>query len=180
MRRFAKLPRSLFRLIRQPPRWIYALGLGPLIGRLILLLTTTGRKTGSPHTAPLQYEAREGVFYIGSARGEKADWYRNLLADPHVEVQIGRRRFKGIAHAITERSAMVDFLQLRLERRPRMMRAILRAQGAPPDLNRSWLEVYAAELTLVAVQPDVSEAAGYSGVGSNAAGRSMDVVGDQG
>jgi hypothetical protein len=36
-------PRFLWRLIRTPPRTAYALGLGKLIGRYVLLLTTTGR-----------------------------------------------------------------------------------------------------------------------------------------
>jgi len=35
---------------------LYAVGLGPVVGRLVLLLTTTGRKTGLPRVTPLQYE----------------------------------------------------------------------------------------------------------------------------
>jgi hypothetical protein len=41
-------------------------------GELVLVLTTIGRKTGEAHKTPLQYELVEGVFYVASARGQKA------------------------------------------------------------------------------------------------------------
>jgi len=37
-------------------RLLYRLGLGPLVGRVVLLLTTTGRKSGLPRVTPLQAE----------------------------------------------------------------------------------------------------------------------------
>ena len=42
--------------IQKIHRVLYAIGLGPLIGRIILLLTTTGRKSGKKRVTPLQYE----------------------------------------------------------------------------------------------------------------------------
>jgi hypothetical protein len=33
-------------------------------GKLVLVLTTSGRKTGEAHKTPLQYEIVEGVFYV--------------------------------------------------------------------------------------------------------------------
>jgi len=55
---------------RPPPahfiKTLYAIGLGPLVGRLILLLTTTGRKTGLARTMPLQYEEVDGAYYVES------------------------------------------------------------------------------------------------------------------
>lgn len=61
---------------------LYTGGLAPLLGRFILLLTTTGRKSGFPHTTPLQFEVVNGAYYIGSARGKQADWFRNIRAKP--------------------------------------------------------------------------------------------------
>jgi len=43
-----KAPRFFWRFIHIGPRIAYALGLGPLIGRFVLLLTTYGRKSGRP------------------------------------------------------------------------------------------------------------------------------------
>ena len=84
--------RYLWQLIRVPPRLVYRIGLGPLIGRMVLLLTTTGRKSGQPREIPLQYEEVDGAIYIGSARGQKADWFRNVAANPEVIVRVKSRR----------------------------------------------------------------------------------------
>jgi deazaflavin-dependent oxidoreductase (nitroreductase family) len=42
---------------------------------LVLLLTTTGRKSGRPRQTRLQYEKEGGVIYVASARGQQADWF---------------------------------------------------------------------------------------------------------
>ena len=43
----------LWRALRIPPQLLYKLGFGRIYGRLVLLLTTTGRKSGKPHVTPL-------------------------------------------------------------------------------------------------------------------------------
>jgi len=67
----------------------------PLRLMRILLLTTTGRKSGLARTVPLPYFTFDGrVFVVASfAGGDKHPaWFLNLGATPEVEVQIGRRR----------------------------------------------------------------------------------------
>jgi deazaflavin-dependent oxidoreductase (nitroreductase family) len=59
----------------------------------ILLLTTTGRKTGQARTAPLPYFSYEGrTLVVGSfAGGDKHPaWFLNLTSEPAVTMQIGR------------------------------------------------------------------------------------------
>ncbi|RLG49145.1 MAG: hypothetical protein DRO00_10340 [Thermoproteota archaeon] len=51
------------------------------------------------------------MVYIASARGQKADWFRNILANPYVEVQVNGRRFRGLAEPIKDLSNVVDFLE---------------------------------------------------------------------
>lgn len=148
---FRRLPRAFWRLTHFPRIW-YALGLGPVVGRLFLLLTTTGRKTGLPRVTPLQYEEEDGVIYVASARGPQADWFRNILADPHVEVRVKARRFHGLAEATTDPARIADFLELRLRRHPRMVGAMLRSEGLPPRPDRAQLEQLGAELALVAIR----------------------------
>jgi deazaflavin-dependent oxidoreductase (nitroreductase family) len=132
---------------------LYRLGLGPLIGHFILLLTTTGRKTGLPRVTPLQYEELDGEFYLASARGVKADWFRNLLADPCVHVRVKNRQFTGWAEAVTDTSRIADFLEVRLKRHPRMVGMILKSEGLTASPSRSELEQYAHGLALVIVRP---------------------------
>ena len=134
--------------------FLYAIGLGPLVGRVVLLLTTTGRKSGLPRTTPLQYEEIDGAFYLGSSRGVQADWFRNILADPHVTVQVRARRLRGLAEAVTDPTRITDFIEYRLRRHPRMIGAILRSDGLPAHPSRQDLEQYAARLALVIVRPE--------------------------
>ena len=57
---------------------------------LNLLLVTKGRKSGARHLFPLFYgEAGKGWFIIASKGGapEHPGWYRNILANPEVEIQ---------------------------------------------------------------------------------------------
>jgi deazaflavin-dependent oxidoreductase (nitroreductase family) len=136
------------------PQLLYALGFGPLIGSFVLLLTTTGRKSGKPRMVPLQYEyeEEEGVVYLGSARGPEADWFRNIQANPKVELRIGSLRYQGLAQAITDAGGIADFLELRMKRRPRMMRAMLRLEGLSGDPSRAELEALGRRTAAVAVR----------------------------
>lgn len=142
---------------RYPPnnviKKLYDIGLGAIIGRLILMLITTGRKTGLPRTTPLQYEEVDGDFYLGSALGQKADWFKNILANPRVEVRVKSRRFHGLAETITDPVQIANFLELRLKRHPIIIGAILRSEGLPRCPDRSQLEAYASQLALVVIHP---------------------------
>ena len=69
---------------------------GPMDGRHLLLLTTTGAKTGQRRTTPMMYvpddsDSANGprLLVIASNAGAPAhpDWYRNLLAHPDVTVE---------------------------------------------------------------------------------------------
>jgi deazaflavin-dependent oxidoreductase (nitroreductase family) len=132
---------------------LYNLGLGPLVGRLVLLLTTTGRKSGLPRTTPLQYEEVDGAIYVASARGVKADWFRNLLANPCVGVRLKSRRFTALAEPVTDPQRIADFLELRLASHPRMVGAILKSEGLPARPSRAEMEAYACHLAMVILRP---------------------------
>jgi deazaflavin-dependent oxidoreductase (nitroreductase family) len=74
---------------------------GRLMGKVgqapVLLLTTTGRKSGQKRTAPVVYLADgERFVVIGSNAGNKRApaWSLNLKADPEAAVEVGRRRLK--------------------------------------------------------------------------------------
>jgi deazaflavin-dependent oxidoreductase (nitroreductase family) len=73
-------------------------------GTQTLLLTTKGRKSGEPRTTPLIYGRNDGnVMVVASKGGSDAPpaWYRNLEADPEVEVQIKGERFHARARNAT-------------------------------------------------------------------------------
>ncbi|GAB4052059.1 nitroreductase/quinone reductase family protein [Catellatospora paridis] len=55
-------------------------------------LSTVGRNTGQWHTVEIWYVARGGVIYLMSGDRERADWVRNILADPQVLWRVGGPR----------------------------------------------------------------------------------------
>jgi deazaflavin-dependent oxidoreductase (nitroreductase family) len=149
-----KLPRVIHRWMKLPPRVLYRLGLGSLIGRYVFLLTTTGRKSGLPRVTPLQYEERDGTIIAAAMHGTGADWVRNILADPCVEVQVKDRRFPGQAEVVTDRRRIADFLAYRLQQHPRMIGGMLHAEGLPAQPSQEQLEDYADGLALVVIHPE--------------------------
>ena len=75
-------------------RWVYQRTNGKVLSRMrgkpTLLLTTTGRRSGRPHTVPLPYLADgDKMIVIGSASGAERHpaWVLNLIANPRVTVQ---------------------------------------------------------------------------------------------
>jgi deazaflavin-dependent oxidoreductase (nitroreductase family) len=78
---------------------IYRLSGGRILGKVneapVLLLTSTGRKSGQKRTAPVVYLADgENVVVIGSNAGHNRTpaWSLNLQANPEAEVEVGRKR----------------------------------------------------------------------------------------
>ncbi len=140
--------------IQKIHRVLYAIGFGPLIGRIILLLTTTGRRSGLKRVTPLQYEMIGSDYYLGAARGVKADWVRNIQSNPQVEVRVGAKYIPGTAEVITDPSKFADFMEVRLERHPRMIGLIMqKAHGLSKRPSREQLEDLAKDEVFVIVHP---------------------------
>ena len=134
------------------------------IGKMILLLTTKGRKSGLPRTIPLQYEKINGAYYLGSANGENSDWVRNLLADPQVKLWVGKAEFAGTAEVIRDRERIANFLAYRVKRHPLMLMLILKMDGVSARPNRQELLTYAEKLVLVVIHPTLSGVLAQSGI----------------
>lgn len=96
-------------------------------GTTVLILTTTGRRSGEPRSTPLIY-GRDGENYVVVASkggaDEHPDWFRNLVADPQVEVQALADRFPARARIATP------------EEKPRLWQAALERWPAYADYQR--------------------------------------------
>jgi deazaflavin-dependent oxidoreductase (nitroreductase family) len=77
---------------------------GGFEGRPVLLLTTTGRKSGDPRTAPMMYLREEdGHLYVFASKGgapTDPHWYQNLVANPKVTVELGTEHFEATARPL--------------------------------------------------------------------------------
>ncbi len=78
---------------------------GMFEGSPMLLLTTTGAKTGRQSTSPLMYNTDgDRILVFGSKGGAPThpDWYHNLVANPQVTVEQGTETFKANATVLTD------------------------------------------------------------------------------
>jgi deazaflavin-dependent oxidoreductase (nitroreductase family) len=70
----------------------------------LILLTTTGAKTGQPRTTPMMFH-RDGdlILVIASNAGapEDPNWFRNLVRQPHVTVEVGDETYPAVASVLT-------------------------------------------------------------------------------
>jgi deazaflavin-dependent oxidoreductase (nitroreductase family) len=73
-------------------------------GAPVLILTTTGRRSGEPRPTPLIYGRRGDDYLVVASKGgapEPPAWYRNLSEDPNVQVQVKADRFGARARTAT-------------------------------------------------------------------------------
>jgi deazaflavin-dependent oxidoreductase (nitroreductase family) len=94
---------------------------GYFAGANMLLLHTTGAKSGQSRTNPLVY-VRDGdhIVVIASKGGADTnpDWYYNLLANPAVTVEVGAEQFQAQATAVTEEPERSRLYARMVEHRP--------------------------------------------------------------
>jgi len=122
-------------------------------GARLLLLTTTGSRTGTPHTTPVGYypDGGERVLVIASAGGAPGhpDWFRNLVATPRVNVEDGvftyeaeavvlepAERDRAFARAVEADSGWAEY-QAKTDRVIPVVALHAIAQGGPPNVNAS-------------------------------------------
>jgi deazaflavin-dependent oxidoreductase (nitroreductase family) len=70
---------------------------GPFAGSPMLLLTTTGAKSGQPRTTPLVHTMDGDHIVIIASKGgapTNPDWYHNLVANPTATVEMGTEKFQ--------------------------------------------------------------------------------------
>lgn len=64
------------------------------------LLETKGRKSGKPRLTPVGYSLEEGRLWIVSEHGGRADYVKNIQAEPRVRMKIRGRWLNGTAHVV--------------------------------------------------------------------------------
>jgi deazaflavin-dependent oxidoreductase (nitroreductase family) len=77
----------------------------PLDTHPLLVLTTTGAKSGEPRSTPMSYSTDGDRVIVVAANGGAAanpDWYHNLVANPVVTVELGGEAFKARATVAAE------------------------------------------------------------------------------
>ncbi|MGT2529327.1 nitroreductase/quinone reductase family protein [Streptomyces nojiriensis] len=93
---------------------------GDFAGFSLLLLTTTGARSGERRTMPMAY-LRDGerlvVFAANGGRENRPGWYYNLLADPSAHVEVGTEAYE-VTAVETEGAERERLWELQVERTP--------------------------------------------------------------
>ena len=101
-----KRPSRLWRLLFRIPLHLHSLGLRGWerhIGVQLMKITTRGRRTGNPHSVlvdVIAHHPAEDAYYVSAAYGPRADWVRNIKANPTFTAQVGKRRFDAEARRV--------------------------------------------------------------------------------
>ncbi len=132
----ADKPGPVFKWLFKIPRIFYKIGL-PLFGDFILLLRTTGRKSGKPRFTFVEYHSEPGTgdFIIMAGWGGNTDWKRNIEANPHVFVQAGVHKFEADAERLTDYE-VADWLAETVRINPMSAEIWSRWAGEPVTLER--------------------------------------------
>jgi deazaflavin-dependent oxidoreductase (nitroreductase family) len=155
---FEKSPSGFLKFFFKTPVWLYKMGLGGmerLVGAEWMLLTTIGRKSGKPRQTMvdiLEYDQAADTYYIEAAYGARADWYKNIQANPLFEAQAGRRKFRARAGELTSDNA-ADMLVQFYRRKPAYTRSVMAMVGMKFE-GEDDLRAIAKNLTLLAVKPE--------------------------
>jgi deazaflavin-dependent oxidoreductase (nitroreductase family) len=89
-------------------RWVNA---WPEVGGRIMVITHTGRKTGIKRQTPLNYTIADGEIYCTAGFGSKSDWYRNIMANPEVEIWLPDGWWAGVAEEVTDDQVRMPLLR---------------------------------------------------------------------
>lgn len=126
---------SVNRIFFKAPLIFWRMGLGPVLGQSMVILTTWGRKSHQPRHTALSYIILNGILYLVPGWPEQADWYQNLQADPHVTVQLGEGYYHATARQVTEEAEFAAVAQELLEYGDVFLRPWLASLQIEPELE---------------------------------------------
>ncbi len=95
---YAAMQQELIHQVREQGR----VTSGPFAGRDVLLLTTTGAKSGEERLAPVVFTRDGDRFVVVASKGgapTNPAWFANLVANPIVTVEVGEETFRARATA---------------------------------------------------------------------------------
>ena len=115
------------------PILLWRAGLGPVIGLLFAIVSTTGRTTGRVRHNLITCREVEGRTFLTGLYGRESHWYRNLQADPRVTLQTALRTRSMRARPLADDADVLDVHRLFRRRSPIFLRLYLWAVGVRDD-----------------------------------------------
>ncbi len=108
--------RKIFKIFNRFMLFMWRLGFGSWgngtkYGGYIMVIKHRGRKTGKKRLAPVNYAEIDDRIYCVSAMGDRSDWYRNLIANPEVELWLADGRWAGVVEDVTQMKGRAQILR---------------------------------------------------------------------
>jgi deazaflavin-dependent oxidoreductase (nitroreductase family) len=153
-----KRPGAFLKFFLKFPILLHKIGFGGwerLIGAQWMFLTTTGRKSGKPRETMvdvMDYDKATDTYYIEAAYGLRADWYRNIQANPIFEAKVGRRKFKAHTTELSPEGSSDLLVKFYCEK-PAYTRSVMAMIGMKFNGEED-LRAMASKLLLLAVHPE--------------------------
>ena len=133
------------------PLYAWRLGLGPVMGRYIMLITQINHKTGNPCKTSLEYFEINGIKYIANVFGVQSKWYRNILSNPRVTIQTSDGTEQMVAVPITQDDEFINCVEWLKNRNPKYANHFV--SKIAPQSDRKALLRYKEEMIFLRFDP---------------------------
>lgn len=143
------------RVVVRAPIALFRCGLGFLFAGRLMMLTHRGRSSGARRYAVLEVVDRPArdVVVIASGFGERAQWYRNLEADPRCLVSVGARSDVPALAVLLPDDESAAALERYAARYPRSWRELRRAITDATGDPRSRIPIVRLDLLGIPLEP---------------------------
>lgn len=118
-------------------------------GNIIMVITTTGRKSGKPISTPVGYQ-RDGNTVVAFNVGGISNWYKNLAQNPQVTLEIKKQTYQMRAIYVTNADEINQIFELYKREQPTML---TRFFGLPANPNANDLTEAATRIKFVRFHP---------------------------
>lgn len=100
-------PTGLTRLLFRAPVALFRARLGFFLGKRFVMIEHTGRKTGKTRRTVLEVVAvHRNAVYVAAAWGAKAQWLKNIEANPSIVFYLGSKRYETTAEMVSDDEAL--------------------------------------------------------------------------
>lgn len=112
-----EIARQSFKYMNKFMMVLWRLGLGKLLnasptyGGRMMVIRHIGRKSGLTRYTPVNYTEIDGDIYCTAGFGKVAHWYKNIMANPDVEIWLPDSWWAGVAEDVTDGPNRVEILR---------------------------------------------------------------------
>ncbi len=146
-------PQALAKEFFRIPLYLYQLGWGPALGWIpLLVLTSKGRASGEARHVVVEYRRHGNKCYVVSGWGKHTDWYKNVMENPRVTLQIGGDVLDAKTEAVDNPAEVLSVLYM-FSRNSWIYETMFAQMSSAPAGNLNSLADVVDEFTVVRLEP---------------------------